>query len=77
MGANAATKALKVVQNVERVLAIELMTAAQAIEFRRPMRTSKKLEKLMDDFRAVVPFVEDDKVMYTEIDKALKFLQTM
>lgn len=77
MGANAATKALKVVQNVERVLAIELMTAAQAIEFRRPMRTSKKLEKLMDNFRAVVPFVEDDKVMYTEIDKALKFMQTM
>ncbi|EAY32038.1 histidine ammonia-lyase [Microscilla marina] len=77
MGANAATKALKVVQNVERVLAIELMTAAQAIEFRRPMRTSKKLEKLMDDFRAEVPFVEDDKVMYTEIDKALKFVQTL
>ncbi|WP_299456835.1 histidine ammonia-lyase [uncultured Microscilla sp.] len=77
MGANAATKALKVVQNVERVLAIELMTAAQAIEFRRPMRTSKKLEKLMDDFRAKVPFVEDDKVMYTEIDKALKFVQTL
>lgn len=77
MGANAATKALKVVQNVERVLAIELMTAAQAIEFRRPMRTSKKLEKLMDDFRDEVPFVEDDKVMYTEIDKALKFVQTM
>lgn len=77
MGANAATKALKVVQNVERVLAIELMTAAQAIEFRRPMRTSKKLEKLMDDFREAVPFVEDDKVMYTEIDKALKFLQKM
>lgn len=77
MGANAATKALKVVENVERVLAIELMTAAQAIEFRRPMRTSKKLEKLMDDFRAEVPFVEDDKVMYTEIDKALKFVQTL
>ncbi len=74
MGGNAATKALKIVHNVERVLGIELFNAAQALDFRRPLKTSPYLEYLMDEFRKVVPFVHEDKIMYLEIDRAVQFL---
>src|SRR5947208_6682001 len=54
MGANAATKCLRVVQNVEKVLAIELLTATQAIEYRRPLKTSGELENVIASFREQV-----------------------
>ena len=75
MGANAATKLLRVVDNVERILAIELLNAAQALEFRRPAKTSPKLEKVMTDYRKQVGFVEEDVVMYKEMDKSLEFIK--
>ncbi len=75
MGSNAATKSARVADNVERVLAIELLNAAQALEFRRPLRSSEPIEKLFADFRAVVPFVDTDVVMYPLIAKAVEFLQ--
>lgn len=75
MGANGATKLLRVVDNTERVLAIELMNAAQAIEFRRPAKSSPILEKMLSAFRAEVPAVDVDKVMYTEIEHSLSFLR--
>ena len=75
MGSNAATKSARVADNVERVLAIELLNAAQALEFRRPLRSSEPIEKLFADFRAVVPFVDTDMVMYPLIAKAVEFLQ--
>ena len=56
MGANAATKCLRVVDNVDKVLAIELLTAAQAMEFRRPLKTSKTLEEIVTAFRKEVSF---------------------
>ncbi|GAF04183.1 histidine ammonia-lyase [Saccharicrinis fermentans] len=74
MGGNAATKALKIAINVERVLAVELLNAAQAIEFRRPMKTSPYLEGFLAAFRAYVPFVKEDKIMYKEMEAALEFL---
>lgn len=74
MGANAATKCLRVVNNVEKVLAIELMTAAQALEFRRPLRTSAILEQLVSDFRDIVPFHEEDKVFYDDMKAATQFV---
>lgn len=70
MGANAATKLRKVVLNIEKVLAIELMNASQAMEFRRPLRTSDNLELLLKDFRKVVPFVRKDRVLYKDIEAA-------
>ena len=76
MGANAATKLYKVTRNLEKILAIELFTASQAIEFRRPLKTSEKLEKLISAFRKNVPFIENDKIMYKEINKAIEFLKT-
>ena len=75
MGANAATKAYQVMLNLERILAIELYNAAQAIEFRRPARTSPYMEKFLEAYREKVSFVKDDKVMYRDIDLSVKFLQ--
>lgn len=74
MGSNAATKLWKVVQNTERVLAIELMNAAQALEFRRPLRSSAAVEAMFDAYRKVVPFVENDTVMFPHIASSVKFL---
>ncbi len=75
MGANGAVKALKVLENLEKLLAIELFNAAQAMEFRRPEKTSPVLEKLMADFRKDVAFVEDDTIMYKEMHKAVNFIK--
>ncbi len=77
MGGNAATKLLKVVENVEYILAIELMNAAQGVEFRRPAKTSPTLEKLMAAFRQEVTFLKEDRIMYVDIQKARAFIQTM
>jgi histidine ammonia-lyase len=74
MGANAATKCLKVLENTERVLAIELMNSAQALEFRRPLKSSKTIENLHSSFRKKVGFIEHDKIMYKELDAALNFI---
>ena len=76
MGANAATKAYRIVNNVYSILAIELITAAQAITFRRPLKTSPFLEEVMDTFRGVVAFIEDDRMLYEDIRKAEQFLKT-
>lgn len=77
MGANAAVKMYDVVQNTERVLGIELFAGTQALEFRRPAKSSDTLEKIVADFRENVAFVEDDKVMYSEIEKAIQFVKMM
>jgi histidine ammonia-lyase len=74
MGANAATKLLKVAENTMQVLAIELLNAAQALEFRRPLKTSTFLEKIVEEYRKTVPFVDNDTVMYELIIKSKEFL---
>ena len=75
MGGNAATKALKVATNVYSILAIELYNAAQAMEFRRPARTSDYLERFWADYRKLVPFVDEDTLMYVGINKTIEFLE--
>lgn len=70
MGANAATKCYEVVGNVVRVLAIEWITAAQAMEFRRPLRTSTLLENNIKELRKQVPFLKEDRVMRDLLSKA-------
>lgn len=75
MGANAAIKLYKVVLNTERVLAIELFNAAQALDFRRPLKSSPAIEKLYSDYREVVPFIVNDEVMYPHIQRSVEFLQ--
>ncbi|MCB0698296.1 MAG: histidine ammonia-lyase [Chitinophagales bacterium] len=74
MGANAATKLYRVVKNVQRVLAIELLTAAQALDIRRPQKTSAKLEKVFAALRQEVSFMEQDRLLHNDMIKAEKLL---
>jgi histidine ammonia-lyase len=76
MGANAATKALRVMDNLERILAIELMNASQAIEFRRPLQSSEFIEQFLKSYRKEVPFVKEDRILHYDIDKTLIFLNS-
>ncbi len=75
MGANAATKGLRVVLNLERILAIELFNAAQALEFRRPARSSDFIEGFVAAYREKVKFIHQDIIMYPEIEKSVQFLR--
>jgi len=77
MGANAATKAYRVVSNLYSILAIELTVATQALHFRRPSRTSPQLEKMVDTFRQQVPFVEEDRVLHHDLVKAERFIREL
>lgn len=74
MGANAATKCFQVVNNLEKILAIELFTATQALEFRRPLKSSSRVEKLISAYRKEVKFVTEDKILFEEIKKSTIFL---
>lgn len=76
MGANAATKCLKIMDNLERILAIELMNASQAIEFRRPLQSSDFLESFLALYRETVPLVKEDRILHYDIEKSIAFLNT-
>lgn len=75
MGANAATKCKRVVDNVEKVLAIELLTAVQALEFRRPLKTSAVLEEIIAAFRKEVRFNDADRILHDDMMKAVAFIK--
>mgnify|MGYP006279379459 CR=1 FL=1 len=75
MGANASVKAYEVVENVEQILAVEFLNAAQALEFRRPLRSSSYIEDLISQYRQRVKFIENDKVMYGDIQRSLAFIR--
>ncbi len=77
MGANAAVKMHQVIENTERVLSIELFAASQALEFRRPAKSSAFLENIVRNFRKEIPFITDDQIMYTLIEKAIQFVKKM
>jgi histidine ammonia-lyase len=76
MGANAATKCLTVINNTEKVISIELLNAAQALEFRRPLRSSSTIEDLHASFRKKVPFISKDVYMHELMENSLQFLQS-
>ena len=69
MGANAATKCLRVVENVERIQAIEQLTAAKALEYRRPLKSSKKVEELLAKIKSIADISDGDKVWANEVEK--------
>lgn len=75
MGANAATKLLRVVENVDRVFAIELMNAAQALEFRRPLKSSPIIEKVISEYRNVVTRNTEDRYLSADIQASLEFIR--
>jgi len=76
MGANAATKTLRIVENVERILAIELFNASQAIEFRRPLKSSDFIESFLKSYREEVAIVTEDRIMHYDIEKSIAFLNS-
>lgn len=76
MGANAATKALRVMDNLERILAIELMNASQAIEYRRPLQSSDFIEMFLKSYREEVPLVKEDRILHYDIEKSVSFLNS-
>jgi len=75
MGANAATKCRRILENIKTVLAIELISAAQAMYFRRPAKTSPMLEKLLSEFEKQVPFIAHDRVMSEDIKNSREFIE--
>ena len=74
MASNAATKVRRVVLNLERLLAIEWMVGAQALEFRRPARSSAPLEQLHAAYRKVVPKLEEDRILSVDMENTLQFM---
>ncbi len=76
MGANAATKCLRIMENLERILAIELMNASQAIEFRRPLKSSDFIEIFLKSYREEVPLVTEDRILHYDIEKSVAFLNS-
>jgi histidine ammonia-lyase len=69
MGMTGALKLRQIVENAERVLGIELMCAAQGLEFRRPLRASREVERAHEAVRALVPRLEQDRVLAPDIEK--------
>jgi histidine ammonia-lyase len=77
MGANAATKLYRVLDNCQKILAIELIHAAQGLEFRRPLQSSVWLEDLYAQFRGVVPSLDTDRILATDMHAAYHFIQQL
>ena len=76
MGANAATKCFLVIENTEKVLAIELLNAAQALELKKPLKSSAKVEALISSYRKTVPFMQNDEVVYELMKSSQEFLKS-
>lgn len=76
MGANAATKCLKIMENLERILAIELMNASQAIHFRKPLKSSDFIEMFLKLYRSEVPLVKEDRILHYDIQNSVSFLKS-
>ena len=77
MGANAAVQAYQIIENVERVLSIELLNASQALFFRSPLKSSQIIEGLLKAYRGEIHIVKEDMVLHDLIEKSIKFLEEM
>ncbi|MGJ5643273.1 histidine ammonia-lyase [Formosa sp. S-31] len=77
MGANAATQAYKLVNNVERILAIELFNASQALQLRSPLKSSEFIESFLKSYQEVVPFVTDDRILHDDIERSISFIENL
>ncbi|HLU84048.1 MAG TPA: aromatic amino acid lyase, partial [Vicingaceae bacterium] len=75
MGANAATKVARMMDNLEKIVGIEMLNAVQALEFRKPLKSSVYIENLINSYRKEVPFVEQDIEMQPVIQKSIAFIK--
>ncbi len=76
MGANAATKCLRIINNLERILAIELMNASQAISYRNPLKSSDFIEMFLKSYREEVPLLKEDRILHFDMEKSVVFLES-
>lgn len=76
MGANAATKCLRILNNLKRILAIEMFTSLQALEF-RDQKSSPIIESIKEKYRESVNFLDDDRELYPDIAKSIKFIDEL
>jgi histidine ammonia-lyase len=76
MGANAATKCLRIMDNLERILAIEMMNASQALSFRRPLQSSEFIEQFVKSYQEEVPLVSEDRILHYDIERSVVFLNS-
>lgn len=74
MGANAATKCFEVLENVQKIIAIEMLTASQAFAFRKTLKSSNIIESFIANYRQKVPFIENDRVLHWDIEQSITFL---
>lgn len=76
MGSIAAQKAYQVLQNLEAVLAIELLTAAQAVEFLKPLKLGKGTSAIYDEIRKFIPFMDEDRILHHDLCKMLELIKS-
>mgnify|MGYP001168101872 CR=1 FL=1 len=76
MGSNSATKLYKVIENTERILAIELLNATQALSFRKK-KSSDFIENILAIYRLDIKFLKEDRLLYNDIEKSIYFLQNL
>jgi histidine ammonia-lyase len=77
MGANAATKCVEVILNTEKVLGVELLTATQALDYRKPLKSSAIIEEVKNNYRKHVSYITEDRVFHDDMVKSVEFLQLM
>ncbi|MFA6705936.1 MAG: aromatic amino acid ammonia-lyase, partial [Bacteroidales bacterium] len=79
-GSNAATKLYRVINNTERILAIELFNASQALDFRKQktgLKSSDVIESFVEEYRKEVNFIKEDEIMFTLMQKSVDFLDNI
>lgn len=77
MGANAATQAYELVNNVKQILAIELCNASQALFFRRPLKSSEFIESFLKTYREEIPFLVEDVILHDYLQKSVQFVDNL
>lgn len=76
MGSIGVRKALRVTENTEKIIAIEMMMAAQAIEFRKPLKSGTIVDKIIHQIRQEIPFATEDRLFANDINKSIELLKS-
>ncbi|MHA1931041.1 MAG: histidine ammonia-lyase [Promethearchaeota archaeon] len=76
MGSISARKALKIINNLEKILAVELLCAVQAFEFRKPLKSSRILEQCYKHIREIIPFIKEDTILSEHINSAIEIIRS-
>ncbi len=77
MGSISGRKALQVIENVEKILAIEMLSAAQAFEYRKPLKSGIFLDEIHKEIRKKIAFAKKDRVFADDIEKGIEMIKNM